>query len=153
MNSNISKIVVPSSGEPGYTLYNIKDNNAIPSSEKGVASGVATLDSTGKVPSEQLPEDADTKNTAGSTNTTDKLFIIGSKTQNNNPQTYSNVGCYVENGRIYSNSSVVVTASDDILGLSYGIQWTSTNATPSRRGNMEMHRTLPIQNKMRRCIL
>lgn len=153
MNSNISKIVVPSSGEPGYTLYNIKDNNAIPSSEKGVASGVATLDSTGKVPSEQLPEDADTKNTAGSTNTTDKLFIIGSKTQNNNPQTYSNVGCYVENGRIYSNSSVVVTASDDILGLSYGIQWTSTNATPSRRGNMEMHRTLPIQNKMRRCML
>jgi len=86
MSNNISKIVVPTpNSEEPYTLYNIKDNNAIPSSEKGAASGVATLDSTGKVPSEQLPEDADTKNTAGSTNTTDKLFIIGSKTQNDNP--------------------------------------------------------------------
>ena len=34
-----------------------KANNAIPSSEKGAANGVATLDSTGKVSASQLPED------------------------------------------------------------------------------------------------
>jgi len=73
----------------GEDLYYLKDSearaNLIDKSEKGAASGVATLDETGKVSSEQLPEDVDTKNTAGSTNTTDKLFIIGSKTQDNNP--------------------------------------------------------------------
>ena len=57
-----------------------KGATSLQPSDKGVANGVATLDGTGKVPSGQLPEDADTKNTAGSTNTTDKLFIIGSKT-------------------------------------------------------------------------
>ena len=56
MSKLISKIVVPDSSEAtGYALYNVKDANAIPASEKGVASGVATLDSSGKVPSSQLP--------------------------------------------------------------------------------------------------
>ena len=60
MSKLISKIVVPDSSEAtGYALYNVKDANAIRSSEKGVASGVATLDSSGKVPSSQLPSYAD----------------------------------------------------------------------------------------------
>ena len=40
----------------------------------------------------------DTKNTAGSTNTTDKLFLVGAKTQGNNPQTYSNENIYIQDG-------------------------------------------------------
>lgn len=60
MSKLISKIVVPDSSEAtGYALYNVKDANAIRSSEKGVASGVATLDSSGKVPSSQLPSYVD----------------------------------------------------------------------------------------------
>ena len=60
MSKLISKIVVPDSSEAtGYALYNVKDANAIPASEKGVASGVATLDSSGKVPSSQLPSYVD----------------------------------------------------------------------------------------------
>lgn len=56
MSKLISKIVVPDSSEAtGYALYNIKDANAIRSSEKGVANGVATLNSFGKIPSSQLP--------------------------------------------------------------------------------------------------
>jgi hypothetical protein len=35
----------------------------------------------------------------------------------------------------------------------YGIMWTSENTVPIRVGNMELHRSLPIQNKMRRCML
>lgn len=56
MSKVISKIVVPDSSEQtGYALYNVKDANAIPASEKGAASGVATLDNTGKIPSSQIP--------------------------------------------------------------------------------------------------
>jgi hypothetical protein len=35
----------------------------------------------------------------------------------------------------------------------YGIKWTSTNATPERIGSKELHMTLPIQSKMRRCMV
>lgn len=35
----------------------------------------------------------------------------------------------------------------------YGIMWTNENTTPIRVGNMDLHKTLPIQNKMRRCML
>ena len=35
----------------------------------------------------------------------------------------------------------------------YGIMWTSENTTPVRIGNMNLHRSLPIQSKMRRCML
>ena len=60
MSNIISKIVVPSTTEAtGYALYNIKDSNAIHSSEKGAANGVAELDENGKVPSSQLPAHAE----------------------------------------------------------------------------------------------
>lgn len=49
----------------------------------------------------------DTKNTAGSTNTTDKLYIVGAKTQDANPQTYSNSTVYTQSGELYSNSKQV----------------------------------------------
>lgn len=35
--------------------------------------------------------------------------------------------------------------------LWYGIKWTDTNPTPVRIGNMAMHRSLPIQSKMKTC--
>ena len=60
MSKLISKIVVPDSNEAtGYSLYNVKDSGAIHSSDVGVAGGVASLDSTGKVPSSQLPSYVD----------------------------------------------------------------------------------------------
>lgn len=40
----------------------------------------------------------DTKNTAGSTNSTSKLYLIGATSQATNPQTYSNSGLYFDNG-------------------------------------------------------
>lgn len=48
----------------------------------------------------------DTKNTAGSTNSDSKLYLIGATSQAANPQTYSNVGLYFNNG-IYSETSIV----------------------------------------------
>lgn len=60
MSKLISKIVVPdSTSGTGYSLYNVKDSDAVHSSDVGVASGVASLDSAGKVPSSQLPSYVD----------------------------------------------------------------------------------------------
>ena len=46
----------------------------------------------------------DTKNTAGSTNSTSKLFLIGATSQAANPQTYSNSGVYATNGALTASS-------------------------------------------------
>lgn len=60
MSKLISKVVVPDPNEAGgYSLYNIKDADAIRSSEKGSINGVATLNDSGKVPSSQLPSYVD----------------------------------------------------------------------------------------------
>ena len=63
----------------------------------------------------------DTKNTAGSTNSSSKLFLIGATSQGTNPQTYSNANVYVSpttdsEGKtyynLYSNGIQVVNLSD-----------------------------------------
>lgn len=48
--ADLSKITLPNGDE-----YDLKDNNAIPSSEKAVANGVATLDENGLIPQSQMP--------------------------------------------------------------------------------------------------
>lgn len=50
----------------------------------------------------------DTKNTAGATNSTSKLFLVGAATQGANPQTYSNSNVYASAGRVYSNGRMVL---------------------------------------------
>lgn len=55
----------------------------------------------------------DTKNTAGSTDSSSKLFLIGATTQAASPQTYSQDTAYVgTDGHLYSNSKKVFTADD-----------------------------------------
>lgn len=54
----------------------------------------------------------DTKNTAGSTSSTSKLFIVGAASQAANPQTYSRNTAYIgTDGHLYSNSLQVVNLS------------------------------------------
>lgn len=50
----------------------------------------------------------DTKNTAGATNSTAKLFLIGATSQGANPQTYSNSSVYASAGRLYSNGRMLL---------------------------------------------
>lgn len=58
-----------------------------------------------------VPPDNDTKNTAGSTDSSSKLFLIGATSQAANPQTYSQDTAYVgTDGCLYSNSTKVKTA-------------------------------------------
>lgn len=63
------------------------------------------------------PPNDDTKNTAGSTDSSSKLFLIGATSQAANPQTYSQDTAYVgTDGCLYSNSTKVLTAHQDISG-------------------------------------
>lgn len=70
------------------------------------------------------PSDSDTKNTAGSTNDTAKLFLIGAKSQGANPQTYSHSSVYETNGTLYcskictdgSHSYEVGAAAEKAIG-------------------------------------
>lgn len=48
--------------------------------------------------------DNNTKNTAGSTNSTSKLFLVGATSQAANPQTYSNSKVYATNGALVADS-------------------------------------------------
>lgn len=59
----------------------------------------------------KLPSDSDTKNTAGSINDANKLFLVGAKSQAANPQTFSNSAVYTWGGTTYST-----TFKGDLLG-------------------------------------
>ena len=64
----------------------------------------------------------DTKNTAGSTNSSSKLYLIGATSQAANPQTYSHDTAYVgTDGCLYSNSKKVITESDTVTTTKDGI--------------------------------
>ena len=55
----------------------------------------------------------DTKNTAGSTNSSAKLFLIGAASQAASPQTYSHDTAYIgTDGHLYSNGKQVVNLTD-----------------------------------------
>ena len=55
----------------------------------------------------------DTKNTAGSTDTSNKIYLIGATSQAANPQTYSHDTAYVgTDGKLYSGSKVVIASGD-----------------------------------------
>lgn len=55
----------------------------------------------------------DTKNTAGATDTSSKIYLVGSTEQTANPQTYTHDTAYVDtDGNLYSGSSKTITNSD-----------------------------------------
>ena len=63
------------------------------------------------------PANTDTKNTAGSTDTSSKIYLIGATSQAANPQTYSHDTAYVgTDGCLYSGGTKVLTAHQSISG-------------------------------------
>ena len=61
----------------------------------------------------------DTKNTAGSTDTSSKIFLIGATTQDANPQTYSD-------NEVYATNGVLTTKSVQVGGTAATMQYNST---------------------------
>ena len=88
--ANISKIKLPGTS----TAYDIKDT----------VSGYVTTD---------------TKNTAGSTDTSSKIYLVGATSQAANPQTYSD-------NEVYTTIGVLTTKSVQVGGGSATIQFNST---------------------------
>lgn len=74
------------------------------------AQGHITSASTATV---KLPDDNDTKNTAGATDTSSKVYLIGATEQTANPQTYSDDQVYVENGTLYLIKSTDLSGIQD----------------------------------------
>ena len=98
----------------------------VPAPAKGDQSKFLRADGTWVVPTDT---NTDTKNTAGSTNDTAKLFLVGAKSQAANPQTFSNSSVYATAGRIYSNNRMVIdvqTGSTQPTNQSAGDLWFET---------------------------
>ena len=66
------------------------------------------------------PTVTDTKNTAGSTDTSSKIFLIGATSQAANPQTYSD-------NEVYATSGVLTTKSVQVGGTAATMQYNSTD--------------------------
>lgn len=62
----------------------------------------------------------DTKNTAGSTDTSSKIYLVGATSQAANPQTYSD-------NEVYATSGVLTTKSVQVGGTSATMQYNSTD--------------------------
>ena len=63
--------------------------------------------------------DTDTKNTAGSTDTSSKIYLIGATSQAANPQTYSD-------NEVYTTSGALTTKSVSVGGGSCTLQYNTT---------------------------
>lgn len=93
------------------TLVATTFKGALTGTASGNLTSSSTLDATklsGTIPTSCY---TDTKNTAGSTDTSSKIFLIGATSQAANPQTYSHDTAYVgTDGCLYSGGTKVLTA-------------------------------------------
>ena len=76
------------------------------------------------VPENAVFTDTDTKNTAGSTDSTGKLFLVGAATQTDNSQTYSDSNVYTTNGTLRASkmnifSNVTLQWNDHTQALDF----------------------------------
>lgn len=88
-------------------------------SETAAASGTTlSLVTTGEKATWNAKASSDTKNTAGSTDTSSKIFLIGATSQAANPQTYSDDQVYVTSGTLQANN---ISSTTNVTGLSLGV--------------------------------
>ena len=79
----------------------------------------------------------DTKNTAGSTDTSSKIYLIGATSQAANPQTYSDDQVYVTNGTLQTNNlniTKILSLNTALSGAEGGLSLYGTSAGPSAYG-------------------
>jgi hypothetical protein len=98
------------------------------------------IKSSGYTIAKSVPSNAiftDTKNTAGSTDSSSKLFLIGATSQGSNPQTYSHDTAYVgTDGCVYSNNEKVATET-----------WVTNNFTTSSITTAEINQLWGITSE------
>ena len=113
LTGHATHIVTINSGKKSDGSTDISSNSGTATSgnmtvtlgDSGVAAGTyrsVTVNSKGiVVAGDQTDTDYDTKNTAGSTNSTSTLYLVGASVQAANPQTYSNSKVYMIDGTLY----------------------------------------------------
>ena len=100
------------SSQTGAVKLSDSTNSTSATSGKTAATPKAVKDALDAAKAYADNNDADTKNTAGSTDSSSKLFIVGATSQAANPQTYSQDTAYVgTDGHLYSDSKQVVNLS------------------------------------------
>ena len=105
-NKYIDKSIFNSAGD----LLVGSGDNAYTRLVKGSNGTFLGVNSSGNVAWVSNPN-TDTKNTAGSTNSASKLFLVGASSQAENPQTYSNNMTYVTNGVLNAKSFAFTNTS------------------------------------------
>ena len=109
--------------ENSWVKINSEDIEGINNTINGIINTVSANTSSINALEETLKNvsDNDTKNTAGSSESTDKLYLIGAKEQvESGTTTYSNSKIYVSDGALYVDGDNVLV-SNDITGLTENI--------------------------------
>lgn len=89
-----------------FTGYQSKSYNGSAAVSVAIPSKVSDLTNDGGY----ITSYTDTKNTAGSTNSSSKLYLIGATSQATNPVTYSNSGVYTQSGAVYASAGFYDTS-------------------------------------------
>lgn len=89
-----------------FTGYQSKSYNGSTAVSVAIPSKVSDLTND----SGYITSYTDTKNTAGSTNSSSKLYLIGATSQATNPVTYSNSGVYTQSGAVYASAGFYDTS-------------------------------------------
>ena len=111
--ADVSKIKLPDN-----SVVNIKDYR-IPGVDETPTSGSDNVVTSGGI-YDAIEASPDTKNTAGATDTSSKIFLVGATTQDTNPQTYSD-------NEVYATSGVLTTKSVQVGGTATTMQYNSTD--------------------------
>ena len=102
------------------TALGINATDSNPTLAWGTKSKVATVNGVAINVTMPANPNTDTKNTAGSTDSSKKLFLIGAESQTASSQTYSHDTAYVgTDGCLYSGGTKVLTAHQTLPTLSY----------------------------------
>lgn len=72
------------------------------------------------------PPNDDTKNTAGASATTTKIFLVGTTAQSTSAQTYSNTAVYATNGAL---SAKTLGVNADTTASKVTLQWNATDSS------------------------
>lgn len=89
-----------------FTGYQSKSYNGSAAVSVAIPSKVSDLTND----SGYITSYTDTKNTAGSTNRSSKLYLIGATSQASSPVTYSNSGVYTQSGAVYASAGFYDTS-------------------------------------------
>lgn len=118
-------------GEYAYLIWDCKEvfiEIEIEYFENAVRSITATL---------YFKKDSDTKNTAGASQDTSKLYLVGAKYQATAPQTYSNNKVYISGNEVYSGGYKTLNSNNT--------KFTKITETGARIGNLTIDgKTTPL---------